>query len=138
MERNTLVITGHMKIVSLILTGLLLLILLPFTGGCGGVKSHRRVTETLHIELKPGDYEFARRVEGKDSVGRYFFFFKFFTPNPVDAVSQAMQQAPEANWLTNRHISLIEEVYVPLIYHRQTLYVEGEAVKVHSLGEVEP
>ncbi len=112
--------------------------LLLAASGCGSVATHSRVTERIHIELKPEDYEFIKNVEGKNCVGRYLFFLKFYTPNPLEAAKDAMRQAPEANWLVNRHVTVEEEIYVPLIYHRQCIRVEGEAVKVYSLGEIEP
>ncbi len=97
-----------------------------------------RTNEVIHIELKPDDYEFVKNVEERSCVGRYFFFFKFFTPNPLEAASNAMLQAPEANWLVNRHVSLEEEIFIPLIYHRQCIRVEGEAIRVYGVGESKP
>ena len=114
---------------------LLVLTLLMFGSGCGSATSHSRVTETIHIELKAEDFEYITRVEGKDCVGRYLFFFKFSTPSSIKATAAAMKQAPRANWLVNRHLSVQEEIYIPLIYHRQCSYMEGEAVKVHALEE---
>ena len=115
-----------------------ILALLLIASGCGSVTAHTRVTEDIHIELKPEDYRFVKNVEGKDCVGRYLFFLKFYVPNPIVAAGNAMQQAPEANWLLNRHVTVEEEIYIPLIYHRQCIRVEGEAVKVYAVGEGRP
>ena len=118
------------------LVSLALLALGPFLllSGCGSVATRSSVYESAHIELKPEDYKFVKEVEGKSCVGRYLFFFKFYTPNPLEAASNAMRQAPGANWLLNRHVTVEEEIYVPLIYHRQCVCVEGEAVKVYGIG----
>jgi hypothetical protein len=106
-------------VVADLLLALLVLTLFMFVLGCGSVTPHSRVTETIHIELNPEDYEFITRVEGSDSVGRYLFLFKFYTPNSINGTAEAIKQAPAANWLVNRHLSVQEEIYVPLIYHRQ-------------------
>jgi hypothetical protein len=111
-----------------------MLALLWLVQGCGRVTAHRRMTENVHVELTPADYEFVKQVDGKSCVGRYLFFFKFYSPNPIEAAGNALRQAPEANWLGNRHVSLQEEIVVPLIYQRECIYLEGEAIKVHTGG----
>ena len=44
---------------------LLTLVILLVVSGCGSVTPYSRVDENIHIELKPEDYEFITRVEGK-------------------------------------------------------------------------
>ena len=44
---------------------LLTLVILLVVSGCGSVTLYSRVDENIHIELKPEDYEFITRVEGK-------------------------------------------------------------------------
>lgn len=133
-EANHLLRVRQVQFMRLASWVLLMLGLLLSALGCGSVTARSRVTETIHIELKPEDYEFIKTVEGKSCVGRYLFFLKFYTPDPLEAASNAMRQAPEANWLVNRHVTVEEEIYVPLIYHRQCIWVEGDAVKVHGIG----
>ena len=133
-EANHLLRVRQVQFMRLASWVLLMLGLLLSALGCGSVTARSRVTETIHIELKPEDYEFIKTVEGKSCVGRYLFFVKFYTPDPLEAASNAMRQAPEANWLVNRHVTVEEEIYVPLIYHRQCIWVEGDAVKVHGIG----
>lgn len=85
--------------------------------------------------LKPGDYERFDYVQGEDCVGRYLAFFRFASPNVVVAARNAMQNADEANFLTNRHVSMDERFIVPLLYHQVCVVVEGRAIRLHTAAE---
>ena len=113
-----------------------LALLLPVSlSGCGRITPHARTVEEIRVALVPGDYDRLDYVEGEDCVGRYLIFFRLSSPNVVVAARRAMQQAPEANFFVNRHVSLGERLIVPLLYHEVCVIVEGRAVRLHTAVE---
>ena len=114
---------------------LALALLLACLVGCGRMTPHARTVEVIRVMLEPGDYDRLDYVEGEDCVGRYLMFFRLSSPNVVVAARKAMQQAPEANFFVNRHVSLGERLIVPLLYHEVCVIVEGRAVRLHTAVE---
>lgn len=111
-------------------------LLLPLLAvGCGGMTPHARTVEEVRVLLVPGDYERLGYVQGEDCVDRYLIFLRPFSPNVGVAARSAMQQAPGANFLANRHVSLDERFIVPLLYHEVCVVVEGRAIRLHTAEE---
>lgn len=100
--------------------------------GCGRITPHARTIEVVRLQLQPSDYERLAYVEGEDCVARYLIFFRLFSPDVVAAAGRALRQAPGANFLLNRHVSMDERFVVPLVYHRVCAVVEGRAVRLHT------
>ena len=116
--------------------GLVLVLLLAgCLAGCGRITPHARTVEEIRVMLEPGDYERLAYVTGEDCAGRYAIFFRFFSPNVVNAARDAMQKAPGANFFANRHVSMEERFTVPLLYHQVCVVVEGRALKLHTAAE---
>lgn len=103
-------------------------LLLSLTSACARTAARTRPVETHELSVTPKDYRFIKTVKGRSCTGRYLTFFRFFPPNPIEAASAAMKEAPEANF----HVSVQEEFLVPLIYHRVCVSVEGVAVKIRK------
>jgi hypothetical protein len=114
---------------------LLVCLLAGCLAGCGRITPHARTVEEIRVMLEPGDYERLAYVTGEDCAGRYAIFFRFFSPNVVDAARNALQKAPGANFFANRHVSIEEKFTVPLLYHQVCVVVEGRALKLHTAGE---
>jgi len=113
----------------------LVFLLLTCLAGCARITPHARTVEVSRVMLEAGDYERLAYVTGEDCVGRYAIFFRFFSPNVVNAAGSALKKAPGANFLANRHVSLEEKFTVPLVYHRVCVVVEGRAIKLHTAAE---
>ena len=111
------------------------LALLVLIVGCGRITPHSRTVEEIRVQLTPGDYERLAYVEGRDCAGRYLVFFRFFSPNVVVAAGEAMRQAPGANFLVNRHVSMSERFVVPFVYHELCVVVEGRAIRLRTAEE---
>lgn len=99
---------------------------------CGRIAPHARTVEVVRLELESADYERLDYVEGEDCVARYLTFFRLFSPDVVAAAGRALQQAPDANFLANRHVSMEERFFVPFVYHEVCAVVEGRAVRLHT------
>ena len=65
--------------------------------GCGRITPHARTVEEIRVMLEPGDYERLAYVTGEDCAGRYAIFFRFFSPNVVNAARDALKKAPGAS-----------------------------------------
>ena len=113
----------------------LALCLLGCLAGCARITPHARTVDAIRINLEPGDYERLAYVTGEDFAARYLIFFRFSSPNLVKAAEDAMGKAPGANFLTNRHVAIVEEFKVPLVYHQLCVVVEGRALKLHTAAE---
>jgi hypothetical protein len=104
---------------------------------CGRIAPHTRTVEEIRVILEPGDYKRVAYVQGEDCVGRYLVLFRFYSPNIVAAAKNAMSNAPQANFLINRHVSMQEKFIVPLIYHQVCVQIEGRAIQLlNEKGEV--
>ena len=88
--------------------------------------------------LRRHDYDVVKYVKGEDCVGRYLVLFRPFAPDLMDAMSRAQAQAPGANFMTNRHLTIVEEFTVPLLYHRVCLTIEGDAIHLHTAADAGP
>jgi hypothetical protein len=113
----------------------LVFLLVGCLAGCGRITPHARTVEEIRVMLEPGDYERLAYVTGEDCVGRYAIFFRFSSPNVVNAARDAMKKAPGANFFANRHVSMEEKFTVPLLYHQVCVVVEGRAIKLHTAEE---
>lgn len=110
--------------------GMALVLLL--VAGCGSVTSRSSPTETLEMSLERSDYRRLGYVRGEDCVPRVLVFLRPYSPDPARALVAATAEAPEANLLLNRHVTLKERAYVPGIYHEVCLVVEGTAVELYD------
>lgn len=100
--------------------------------GCARIVPYTRTVEEIRVLLEPGDYKRVAYVLGEDCVGRYLLLFRLSSPNIVDAARNAMSNAPQANFLVNRHVSVQEKIIVPLIYHQLCVQIEGRAIQLLS------
>ena len=108
------------------------MVLLTLFSACARKAPGTAPDEVLYLSLESGDYDRLAYVEGSSCVPRYMIFFRMDSPNILDAVTQAMKQAPEANFLMNRHVSFQEEVVIPLLYHRVCLFLQARAVRLKA------
>ena len=92
------------------------------------MSAHSRPTEILSLEIEPADYRFLRYVEGEHCACRVATLVRIGRPSTRRATQLAMAQAPEANFLLNRHIMEEEQWIVPIVFHRLCVSVEGAAV----------
>ena len=97
---------------------------------CGRITPHSRTVEEIRVLLEPDDYKTVSYVQGEDCVGRYLIFFRFSSPNIVNAAKGAMSNAPQANFLVNRHVGVQEKLIVPLLYHQLCVQIEGRAIQL--------
>ncbi len=117
---------------------LLVAILVVAMSGCARTAARTRPTETLELDLKPRDFRRIGYVEGESCVPRFLIFFRFKSPNPVEAARNAMKKTPKANFLANRHVTAEERFVVPLIHHRVCVVIEGVAIKLYDLKGGQP
>jgi len=113
----------------------LALCLLGCLAGCARITPHARTVEAVRLKLEPGDYQRLAYVKGEDCAARYLVFFRFSSPNIVKAAGDAMDKAPDANFLANQHVTMVEEFKIPLVYHQLCVVVEGRAIKLHTALE---
>lgn len=106
--------------------------------GCARVTPQAAPAEVTRLILQRDDYDRLAYVKGEDCVGRYAIFFRFFSPNVIAAAGRALKEAPGANFFINRHVSMEERVWVPLLYHQVCAVVEGRAIRLHTAAEERP
>lgn len=99
---------------------------------CARITTVSTPEELRYLRIAPDSYDRVAYVKGYSCVGQYVLFFRFSSPLIFEAMTMAMNQAPEANFLLNRHVFLRKEAVVPIVYHRLCLYIEGEAVRLKA------
>lgn len=110
-------------------SGFALLAMISLGVGCASRGLVTQPGDGVHLSVEPQYYHVLASVLGKDCAPT-FLAFQFTNPDLLKAELKAMDAAPGAELLLNKHVYDQRETIIPLITGRSCFYVEGLAVKL--------
>ncbi len=97
--------------------------------GCAARNLATQPGDGVVLELEPQEYRVIAAVRGKDCV-QTLLGLQLSNPDLLKAELKALDAAPGAEILLNKHVYDQQETVIPLIAGRSCFYIEGLAVKI--------